>query len=89
MFVPQVSLVVLEQPLPLLTARKYSTKLQKESEDFEMKYVEYFTRDDIDGWQIRKGVADLMASDLVPRPEVIAAALRACRRVDDFSLVAR
>ena len=68
--------------------RKFSTKVASE-EEFDRKYVEYFDRPDIDGWEIRKGMADLVAMDLVPEPEIVAAALRACRRVNDFSLTTR
>ena len=81
--------MVTTQPLSVLSARKYSNDLQqKTEEDLEMTYIEYFNKPDIDGWEIRKGMADLL-SHVVPQSEVVAAALRACRRVDDFSLTAR
>ena len=88
MFVLQVSLVT-TQSQSVLTARKYSDNIQQRTEDdLELTYTEYFNRPDIDGWEIRKGMADLL-SRVVPHPEVVTAALRACRRVDDFSLTAR
>ena len=88
MFVSQVSMVT-TQPLSVLSARKYSDNLQqKTQDDLEQSYIEYFNRPDLDSWQIRKAMADLLA-DVVPQSEVVAAALRACRRVDDFSLTAR
>ena len=34
-------------------------------------------------------MADLVAMDLVPEPTILAAALRACRRVNDYSLTTR
>ena len=34
-------------------------------------------------------MADLCAMDLVPEPPIVAAALRACRRVNDYSLTTR
>ena len=71
-----------------VSVSKFSTKVQTE-EEFDRKYVDYFNRSDIDGWEIRKGMADLVAMDLVPEPEIVAAALRACRRVNDFSLTTR
>ena len=71
-----------------VSVSKFSTKVQTE-EEFDRKYVDYFNRADIDGWEIRKGMADLVAMDLVPEPEIVAAALRACRRVNDFSLTTR
>ena len=88
----QVTLVQSARALPVLekvtTNRKLSTKVSSE-EEFYRKYVEFFNRPDIDGWDIRKGMADLVAMDLVPEPEIVAAALRACRRVNDFSLTTR
>ena len=36
-----------------------------------------------------QGMGDLCAMDLVPEPAVVAAALRACRRVNDYSLTTR
>ena len=88
MFLLQVSLVT-TQPQSVLTARKYSDNIQQRTEDdLEKTYTQYFNRPDIDGWEIRKGMADLL-SRVLPQPEVVAAALRACRRVDDFSLTAR
>merc|ERR1711874_934557 len=49
--------------------------------EFDSRYVAYFDGADIDGWEIRKGMADLVGMDMVPEPVIIAAALRACRRV--------
>ena len=34
-------------------------------------------------------MADLVAMDLVPEPTILAAALRACRRINDYSLTTR
>ena len=36
-----------------------------------------------------QGMGDLCAMDLVPEPPIVAAALRACRRVNDYSLTTR
>ena len=87
-----MTLVQSARALPVLetvtSSRKFSTKVSSE-EEFDRKYVEYFNRPDIDGWEIRKGMADLVAMDLVPEPEIVAAALRACRRGNDFSLTTR
>jgi len=58
-------------------------------QDFDNRYVQYFDRSDIDGWEIRKGMSDLVSMDLVPDPTIVAAALRACRRINDFSLTTR
>lgn len=58
-------------------------------DEFDNRYVAYFSRPDIDGWEIRKGINDLTGMDLVPEPKIVIAALRACRRVNDFSLCVR
>merc|ERR1712113_1323642 len=57
--------------------------------EFDARYEAYFNRKDIDGWEIRKGMADLGAMDLVPEPTIVASALRACRRVNDYALTTR
>ena len=92
MFTVQVALVQTARAMPVVNkvtaTRKFSAKVASE-EEFDRKYVDYFNRPDIDGWEIRKGMADLVAMDLVPEPEIVAAALRACRRVNDFSLTTR
>lgn len=63
---------------------------RKESEDeFDARYVAYFNRPDIDGWEIRKAMNDMHGMDLVPEPKIIIAALKACRRVNDYALTTR
>jgi len=57
--------------------------------EFDARYVAYFDRADIDGWEIRKGMGDLCAMDMVPEPVIVASALRACRRINDYSLTTR
>jgi len=92
-YILQVTLVQTARNIPVVTnvnvnVRKFSTKVESD-EEFDRRYIDYFNRADIDGWEIRKGMADLVAMDLVPEPEIVAAALRACRRVNDFSLTTR
>jgi cytochrome c oxidase subunit 5a len=57
--------------------------------EFDTRYEAYFNRADIDGWEIRKGMTELVGMDLVPDPIIVAAALRACRRVNDYALTTR
>lgn len=59
------------------------------SDKFDAGYVQYFSRADIDGWQVRKGMNDLLGMDLVPDPTIIVAGLKACRRINDFALAIR
>lgn len=57
--------------------------------NFDAQYEKYFSRPDIDGWEIRKGMNDLLRMDLIPDPKIIVAALHACRRVNDYALTTR
>ncbi|XP_035732707.1 cytochrome c oxidase subunit 5A, mitochondrial-like [Vespa mandarinia] len=58
-------------------------------EEFDARYESFFNRPDIDGWEARKAMNDLAGMDLVPEPRIICAALRACRRVNDYALAIR
>jgi cytochrome c oxidase subunit 5a len=58
-------------------------------EEFDARYERYFSRPDIDGWEIRKALTDLNGMDLVPEPKILIAALHACRRVNDYALTTR
>uniref|UniRef100_A0A1B6JRY1 Cytochrome c oxidase subunit 5A, mitochondrial n=1 Tax=Homalodisca liturata TaxID=320908 RepID=A0A1B6JRY1_9HEMI len=58
-------------------------------EEFDARYEAYFNRPDIDGWEIRKAMNDLCGMDLVPEPKIIIAAMKACRRVNDYALAVR
>lgn len=57
--------------------------------NFDSQYVAYFSRPDIDGWEVRKGMNDLLRMDLIPDPTIINAALNACRRLNDYALTTR
>lgn len=59
------------------------------SDTFDASYEAFFNKPDIDGWLIRKGMNDLLGMDLVPDPKIIIAALKACRRVNDYALAIR
>lgn len=58
-------------------------------DQFDARYEAYFNRPDIDGWQVRKGMNDILGMDLVPEPKIISAGLKACRRVNDYALAIR
>uniref|UniRef100_A0A0K8TTZ3 Cytochrome c oxidase subunit 5A, mitochondrial n=1 Tax=Tabanus bromius TaxID=304241 RepID=A0A0K8TTZ3_TABBR len=58
-------------------------------EQFDQRYENFFNRSDIDGWEVRKGMNDILGMDLVPDPKIIAAGLKACRRVNDYALAVR
>lgn len=58
-------------------------------EEFDARYEKYFSRTEIDGWEIRKALTDLQGMDLIPEPRILIAALKACRRVNDLALCIR
>ncbi|XP_011153554.2 cytochrome c oxidase subunit 5A, mitochondrial [Harpegnathos saltator] len=66
-----------------------SHDVQETDEEFDERYVKFFSRNDIDHWEIRKAMNDLAGMDVVPEPKIICAALRACRRLNDFALAVR
>lgn len=74
--------------LMVVSAARMSSHTETD-EQFDARYEAYFNRPDIDGWQVRKGMNDILGMDLVPEPKIINAGLKACRRVNDFALAIR
>lgn len=58
-------------------------------EEMDKRYLNYFNKPDIDGWELRKGINDMQTMDLVPEPEIMKAVLHACRRVNEHSVAIR
>jgi len=80
----------LKKQAAAVTSVRYSHGGKQETDaEFDQRYVDYFSKKDIDGWEIRKGMNDLTAEDLIPEPKIIIAAMHACRRVNDHSLAVR
>ncbi|XP_050309859.1 cytochrome c oxidase subunit 5A, mitochondrial-like [Anthonomus grandis grandis] len=72
------------------TSSKLLSKASTETdEQFDQRYEKFFNQKDLDGWDIRRGLTDLWGHDLVPEPTILAAALRACKRVNDYALAVR
>ncbi|XP_022186036.1 cytochrome c oxidase subunit 5A, mitochondrial [Nilaparvata lugens] len=69
--------------------RLMSSHSTESDEEFDNRYEAYFNRPDIDGWEIRQGMNDLAGMDLVPEPKILIAAMKACRRVNDYPLAVR
>ncbi|XP_015908280.1 cytochrome c oxidase subunit 5A, mitochondrial [Parasteatoda tepidariorum] len=68
---------------------QYSSKKEETDAEFDARYEAYFNRPEIDEWEIRKAMNDLQGMDLVPEPKIIIAALKACRRLNDYALAVR
>ncbi|XP_058461906.1 cytochrome c oxidase subunit 5A, mitochondrial-like [Malaya genurostris] len=76
-----------------VNSRNLPTRLSHSScqtdAEFDARYEAYFNRPDIDCWEARKAMNELFGYDLVPEPKIIVAALRACRRLNDYALAIR
>ncbi|KAK2172281.1 hypothetical protein NP493_975g04071 [Ridgeia piscesae] len=72
-----------------VTQVRYRHDVEESAEEFDNRYEAFFNRQDVDGWDIRKAMNDLQGLDLVPEPRIIVAALKACRRVNDYALAVR
>merc|ERR1711936_654435 len=77
------------QPTRVAGVRLMSSKVEETDAEFDARFEAYFNRPEIDGWELRKGMHDLTGLDMVPEPKIVAAALRACRRVNDYALTTR
>ncbi|KAH0619898.1 hypothetical protein JD844_014295 [Phrynosoma platyrhinos] len=64
-------------PAAVLPVRCYSHGSHESDEEFDARWVTYFNKPDIDAWELRK------------EPKIIDAALRACRRLNDFASAVR
>merc|ERR1719175_296033 len=56
---------------------------------FYSRWVTYFSKPDIDAWELRKGWNTLIGYDLVPEAKILDSVLRACRRLDDLASAIR
>lgn len=70
-------------------AVRHSSHSTETDAEFDARYEAYFNRADIDGWEARKAMNDLLGMDLVPEPKIVAAGLKACRRLNDYALAIR
>ena len=71
------------------TWRLYSSKAEESDEDFDKRWENYFNREDIDEWELRKGLNDLYGHDLVPEPKIVVAMIRAARRINNVAMAIR
>ena len=68
--------------------RPASGHAQETFEQFTERYVHFFQNAE-DLFEVQRGLNNCFAHDLVPSTSVIEAALRAARRVDDYSTAVR
>ena len=67
----------------------YSNKAVETDEEFDARWINYFNREDIDSWELKRGLNELYGHDLVPEPKIIVAMLQAARRVNDVAMAVR
>ncbi|KAF5340176.1 hypothetical protein D9758_014997 [Tetrapyrgos nigripes] len=72
---------------PALT-RQAHAHAEETFEQFTDRYVAFFQQAE-DLFEVQRGLNNCFAHDLVPAPQVIEAAVRAARRVDDYSTAVR
>ncbi|XP_050521154.1 cytochrome c oxidase subunit 5A, mitochondrial [Daktulosphaira vitifoliae] len=77
------------KPVMAISVRNMSEHKEESDEEFYSRYEAYFNRNDIDGWEARKAMNDLAGQDAVADPKVIIAALKACRRLNDYAMAIR
>lgn len=63
--------------------------VEETDEEFDRRYEGYFNDKEIDGWMLRKRLTDIHRMDLIPEPKIVVAALKACRRLNDYALATR
>lgn len=61
---------------------------QESFEQFSQRYVTFFQNAE-DLFEVQRGLNNCFAHDLVPSPQVVEAAVRAARRVDDYATAVR
>ncbi|XP_072038520.1 cytochrome c oxidase subunit 5A, mitochondrial-like isoform X2 [Amphiura filiformis] len=74
---------------PLVASQQVRHSSQQTNEEFDNDWVDYFNREDLDDWALRRGLNELYGFDLVPEPKIVSAALRACRRLNDHAMAVR
>ncbi|KAF4120505.1 cytochrome c oxidase subunit 5a [Geosmithia morbida] len=86
------------RPAPLMAARavaNFTTTVPRRSEHAEETFEEFTARfeKEFDGvqdvFELQRNLNNAFAYDLVPSPSVVAAALKAARRVNDFATAVR
>jgi cytochrome c oxidase subunit 5a len=71
-------------PRPLHPVIKGETE-----EQFDNRFEAWFNNEDIDEWELKQGLNVLYGHDVVPQPRIVAAMLRASRRLNDIAMSIR
>lgn len=76
-----ISISSLSLATSTLQWRGYGAHKEVETDEaFDARWEAYFSKEDIDVWELKKGINELYGHDLVPEPKIVAAMLKAARR---------
>eukprot|EP00127_Corallochytrium_limacisporum_P005532 Clim_evm49s207 gene=Clim_evmTU49s207 len=75
------------RPTAIQAKRFFSSDLT--DAEFDEAWEKFFKREDLDNYQMRRGLDDLFSHDLIPEPRIIVAALHCSRRLNDFATTVR
>ncbi|KAL3319484.1 Cytochrome c oxidase subunit 5A [Cichlidogyrus casuarinus] len=82
---------------PILYAQataRFSTNPDFRNEDeplevYRQRYLKAFSHPELDGWWLRRHLQNLHLDDNIPDTEMVSAALKACRKMNELSLAIR
>ena len=58
-------------------------------EEFDQGWIDYFSNESLDDWELRRGINVLYGQDAIPDPKIVVAVLRAARRQNDVATAIR
>ena len=76
-------------PIAKSSLRFGSNSHPEQDPEFDDRWEQYFNKENIDEWELRMGLNNLIRYDCVPEPRICIAALRAARRLNDFATAVR
>lgn len=90
---PLASLKTRPAPLPFITSRHAHEGTGWNDYGsvpaYESRWTQFFTTEAYDQFELQRGLNSCFSYDIVPTVPVLEAALRACRRLNDFSQAVR
>ena len=71
--------------------RQFSSKEVSniDAPNFEERWESYFNNENIDDWELKRGINQINGLDLVPDPRIVVAMIRAARRLNDIAIAIR
>ncbi|CAH1796128.1 unnamed protein product [Owenia fusiformis] len=79
----------IQRTTPVVCTVRHGHGKKETDEEVDARYEALFNNPELDGWMFRKACNDLQGMDMVPEPRIIVSALKAARRLNDYSLTTR